>query len=252
MISRLGILLIVVTVAYCADVCPQAEGLTSGGAGDVSWAIGRQQMQSDRVCTRHTVTAAAAGAPLSVAWRKSGVLAVDISGRFVVSFCCAERVETQTDVLRYGAGRTMRASALEAENDDSADYPDLIEEDARVLRTALVGEVWDGSKYVKLDLELRAAASHPHVNQSVLEFVVTDQSSEPVTTEWDIVQKLGAKVKPFFSATPKNRGYRQTTYVFFSSERPAPAQSEVLVKNDAGKVLGRFAINAFAMDASRR
>jgi hypothetical protein len=80
---------------------------------------------------------------------------------------------------------------------------------------------------------------------------VTDQSSEPVTVEWDIVEKLSTTFKPFFTATPKSRSYRQTTYVFFASVQPAPSQSVLVVRTDAGKPLGRFVVSSFSLDKHR-
>jgi len=248
-----GLLLISGRPVRGTDLCPNPTTLKSGKSHNVAWSVARQQIAEDRACTQHVVTAPSPGAALAVSWPGGGILETNIAGRFALSFCCAEKVETRRDVLLYGAPpKTQRTTVLTLETERDTEYPDLIEEDAKVYRTALAGELWDGGKYIRLQLELRAAASNPHVKQTVFEFIATDLSSEPLEVDWDVVRGLSAKTKPFYSATPKDQAYRKTTYVFFTDDRPEPTRTVVAVKTSAGKLLGRFAINAFATSNTSR
>ena len=244
----LGSLLVSAALVYGADVCAQAVTQNSGTARDLSWSSSKQQLEPDKICTQHTITSSKPGRPLPVAWPEAGVLETNITGRLVAAFCCSENVAARTEPLRYGApAKTVQTSVLVGEIEPSEEYPDLIEEDAKSMRSTFTGDLWDGGKYVRLDLELRVAAANPHLEQSVLQFVVTDQSSEPVVVDWDLVGKLSKTLNPFFTETPKDRNYRQSTYVFFAGERPAPARSVVVVKTATGRLLGRFMVNGFTL-----
>jgi hypothetical protein len=248
-IRHLAGLILAIGLAYGGEVCSQPETAQSGSSPELSWASFTKQLAPKKICTQQEITPNSP-APLSVGWPGAGILEASITGRFAVAFCCLEETAVRKDSLRFGAPpKTLPTRVIVGAGDPDRDdeYPDLIEDDAKSIQTLFKGSVWDGARLVKLDLELRAAASHPHLKQSVLQFVVVDQSSEPVSVEWDLVRKLSATVKPFFTETPKDRSYRETTYVFFAGNRPAPARSLVEVRTGAGKLLGRFAVGAFTM-----
>lgn len=250
MIRALGGLILSIGLLRAGEVCSQPVTVQSGSSAEVSWSSARKQLAPKKICTQQEITLKAAS-PLPIAWPGAGILQAGIVDRFLIQFCCLEETRERKDSLRYGTpqmtlGTRLIMAAGDPDKDDD-EYPDLIEDDAKSIQTQLQGSVWEGTRSVKLDLELRAAASHPHLKQSVLQFVVVDQSSEPVSVEWDLVRKLGTTIKPFFTETPKDRGYRETTYVFFTGNRPAPARSVVEVKSGSGKVLGRFAVGAFTM-----
>jgi len=235
---------------HAAGVCSQAVTSQSGSSPEISWSSATRELAPKKICTQQEITTRSAP-PVAIAWPGAGILAASIADRFVVAFCCLEETVARKDSLHYGAPqKTLPTRVITAAGDpdrDKDEYPDLIEDDAKSIQTLFKGSVWDGTRLVKLDLELRAAASHPHSKQSVIQFVVIDQSSEPVSVEWDLVRKLSAVAKPFFTETPKDRGHRETTYVFFAGNRPAPARSVVEVKTGSGQLLGRFAAAAFTM-----
>lgn len=207
-----------------------------------------QRMEPDRICLQHSLAAPTGGSPVPVAWPSVGILDAAITGQFVLSFCCAQRIAVKHESLYAGTPpRTAHTPVLIGSKSQDEEYPDLIEEDAKVLRSAFTGGVWDGVKSVRLDLEVRAAASHPHAKQSVFQFVIVDRSSEPVVVDLEVIDKLSTVVKPFFTSNPRDRDYRESTYVFFASGRPSPARSAIVVRNSAGKLLARLEAAVFAM-----
>lgn len=183
---------------------------------------------------------------MPVAWRAAGVLDAKISGGFVTAFCCSEEVELRKDSLQYDepTRKNMETFVHVGLRGDNDDYPDLIEPDAKIKQSLFAGRLWDGSRYLKVDIELRASASHPHFGQSVFEFVIADQSPEPLRVEWDLLQEMSRKMKPFSTETP-GTGYHLTTYVFFAKEQPTPRTGVVTLRTAAGKLLGRFAVEGF-------
>lgn len=249
MIRVLGGLVFSIGLLHGGEVCSQPVTAQSGNSPEVSWSSASKQLAPKKICTQQEIAPKSAS-PLAIVWPGAGILQATVADRFLVGFCCLEQSTVRKDSLRYGTPQLTLATRLIAaagDPDKDDEYPDLIEDDAKSIQTLFKGSVWDGSRPVKLDLELRAAASHPHLKQSVLQFVVVDESSEPVSVEWDLVHKLSATAKPFFTETPKEKAHRETTYVFFSGKRPAPARSVVEVRSRSGTILGRFAVAAFTM-----
>lgn len=230
-----------------AELCPKAVMKQSGELPDVSWASGAQPSGKGKACTQQQVTSLSPTQPMPVHWPAAGILEAKIGGRFVSSACCADEVKTQKAVLRYGleTSKTLETFLEVGSSAESDDYPDLIEPDAKMKLTSFTGSVWDGAKFVRIDLELKASASHPHFNQSVFEFVIADRSSEPLVVEWDLVETMNREAKSFVTNNPEGTPYRLSNFVFFAKERPAPQRGEVKVKNGGGKLLGRFAADGF-------
>jgi hypothetical protein len=247
---RLATLAVVCAGAcFPEDLCPKANTGKSGTSGNLAWASGTGPAAGGRICVKQQVTTSETNTPTAVAWPVGGILSAIVSGRFVGSFCCSEGIDLQKAVLKYdAAGSAMQAVDTEVNAvifDPGEDYPDLIEDDAKTKRSAYAGNVWDGSKFIKLDIELRASASYPHFNQSVFQFVIIDQSPEPVTIEWNLLIDMGKTMQSYFTGTPEGSKYRQSTYVFFGKQRPSPAHGIVEVKSSGGKVLGRFSADGF-------
>jgi hypothetical protein len=234
------------TLAWSEGVCPKPVDDQSGADTEISWASGMQRIGAEKICMRQQVSNLNDAAPLPIVWPAAGILAAAISGPFERSFCCAEGQELQKEDLKYGASsKVLNTTVHTGTTDTNDDYPDLIEGDARTKRTAFAGKLWDGSRYVTVNVELRASASHPHFNQSVFQFVIIDQSSEALSFEWNLVEKLIKTIQPYVTGSPEGGGHRQTTYVFFGKEQPAPAGGVVEIKTSSGTLLGRFDADGF-------
>lgn len=233
-------------LAWADSVCPKPGDEQSGANAEISWTSGIQRVRPERFCLRQQVTSIDDATPVPVVWPAAGILSAAIGGPFTRSFCCDEVHELQKEVLKYGASsKTLNTTVYTGTPDMDDDYPDLIESDARTQRTALAGKLWDGSKYVTVNIELRASASHPHFNQSIFQFVIIDQSSEALSLEWNLVETLSKTIEPYVSGNPEGGQHRQTTYVFFGKEKPAPACGILEIRTSAGKSLGRFVVDGF-------
>jgi len=247
-IRSVALALFCVLCCRADDVCSKANVEKSGKAAEISWSSGTARVSSEKICTRQQLASADSGEPLAVAWPETGVVSARVRGTFTISFCCAEDLEEKTATLRYGPANKSLDTVLQAaeEDDDDGEYPDLIEEDAKSIRTSFTGDLWNGSRYVRVDIELRAAASHPHFNQSVFQYTVIDQSSEPVTVEWSLPAELSKTHEGYVSGPPEGSKARQLTQVFFGKEQPGPAHGTVDLKTADGKLLGRFTARGFA------
>jgi hypothetical protein len=146
--------------------------------------------------------------------------------------------------LRFGEA-AMPTKVHTPRIDDKEEYPDLIEDDARSLKTSFIGNLWDGSTYVDVDIEVRAAASHPHFNQSVFQFVLIDHSSTPISIEWELVAKMSKTNEPYTANNPEGGSDRRQTVVFFGKAQPTPAEGVIELKTPTGKLLGRFIAAGF-------
>ena len=158
----------------------------------------------------------------------------------------ASRATTPKPPLSSTAPAKSIETAIDAgvEDQDNDDYPDLIEDDARTMRSSFIGKLWDGSKFLDVDVELRAAASHPHLSQSVFQFILIDRSPQRLTLNWDLPVSLAKTMEPYY--TGGGEGVRhQDIYVFFGKKRPAPARGVVEVRTSGGKVLARFTAFGF-------
>jgi hypothetical protein len=241
-----GLVILSASPALARGVCPDSTVEKSGSAGDISWASSVRRISPDLVCTQQQITSSKLDGPVQVDWPAAGILTVQITGQFVSSFCCSEKVQLQKAPLTYGlSGTTVEALAHIEFGEPDDDYPDLIEPGAQVKRSSFQGRVWDGSKYIDLDVEFSAAASYPHFQQSLFQFIVTDQSSEPLVVEWDLLQRMNRIMRPYFAENPKESKQRQSTYVFFAKVHPSPAHGVVEVRTSGGKLLGRFAVDGF-------
>jgi len=244
-----GAALAIFCVFWCRadDVCPKAAIGKSGTATEMSWTSGTGRVSPEKICTRQQLTSANAGEPLAVAWPETGIVSARIKGTFTISFCCAEGLEEKTETLRYGPDNKPLDTVLQAaeEDDDDGEYPDFSEEDAKSIRTSFTGELWNGSRYVKVDLALGAAASHPYRNQSVFQFTVMDQSSEPVTVEWSLPTEMSKTRQGSYVPVLLEGKARLATQVFNGKDQPAPARGTVDLKTADGKLLGRFTARGF-------
>ena len=232
-------------LAISDDACPKASMAASNGTPELSWTSGTGRIGADRICTRLAMSRQNADAPLPVAWPAAGIISAEIGARFTSSFCCFESATTEMSTLHYGNGlgsvETHVHSGVEAEGDE---YPDLIEDDARTKRSSFVGKLWDGSKFLDVDVEFRASASYAHLNQSVFQFVTIDRSSQPVVLEWNLLKDLSKTMQPYYSRGAEGAA-RQEIYVFFAKKRPSPAEGIVELKTAGGKLLGRFGADGF-------
>jgi hypothetical protein len=245
-IRLFALALVLALAGRSGDVCPNAVIDKSGQAKQLSWKSGFRRIAAEKFCTEHELTSLETNGPLAVVWQGAGILETKIRGRLLISFCCYEDVATQSANLQTGGGvpNTLATFVHMGRRKDDDDYPDMIEPAAKIQQSRFIGKLWDGSQYVSVDLELRASASHPHFQQSVFEFSITDQSSETVQAEWDLVQEISRKIKPFYTETP-GLGYRRKTYVFFGKEQPAPRSGMITLRTASGKFLGRFAAEGF-------
>ena len=163
----------------------------------------------------------------------------------MAAFCCFEKVHAGNRSLTYGSPpRTVPARAYAGHFEDEGEYGDLIEPDAKIRQVSLAGRVWNGERFIQLDLDLRASASNAHYKESMYQFVITDQSSEPLAVEWDLMTRIKPE-RSFFKESPKGQAFRQSTYVFYTDGRPAPAQGVIQVRTADGKSLGHFAADGF-------
>lgn len=244
--AHLGFLLVSCThYAYAADVCPKPAPWRVTDAGELSWATSAGKF-GDKTCTRQQIEIHKPDAPLTLEWPEAGILSASAGGRLTSSFCCFEGSVARKSVLEYGApAKRIETSIDEGIENDSDNYPDLIEDDARTMRSAYAGKLWDGTKFVEVDIELRAAASNPHLNQSVFQFVLIDRSPQRLSLNWDLLTNLRRSMEPYYTGSNEG-GARQDTYVFFGKQRPAPAGGVVELKTPEGKLLARFRAAGFA------
>lgn len=238
--------LVFVASGRCSDVCPHAAVEKSGGADDLTWTSSVRRISAEKFCTEHHVTNLRADRPMPVAWPAAGVLEAKIGGDFVIAFCCSEDVAIQRGSLQYDgpAQKSIETHVHVGLLEENDDYPDLIEPDAKIKQFRFAGRLWDGTQFVKVDLELRVSASYPHFKQSVFEFAIADQSPERLQVDWNLLQEMKGKMKPFFTETP-GAGYHRSTWVFFGKERPTPRNGVVTLRTAAGKLLGRFVAEGF-------
>ena len=229
-----------------AGVCPEASVEKAGSAEGVSWTSGSRRIAARKICIERTVSTPAATSATEVSWPAAGILSVRISGKFTSSFCCADRVTLRKSPLLAGSpARPVPALALVSHEELDGDYPDLMEPDAKVRRYSFTGRVWDGVRYVDIDLEFRSSASRPYYKRSLIEFVITDQSSEPLVVDWDLVGQITRSEQSYFTESPKGSPQRQHTRVFHTSEPPVPAKGLAIVKTASGKLLAQFRVDGF-------
>jgi hypothetical protein len=241
-----------ITIALCCgwlaladDACPKAAMGSSHDIPELSWTSGAA-MSGSQHCTRQEIVSHPADRPLAIEWLAAGIHSAEIGGKFASSLCCFEGIYSQSASLKYGSPAKSLATPIDAgiEDQDNDDYPDLIEDDARTMRSSFVGKLWDGSKFVDADIEFRAAASYPHSGQSVFQFIIVDRSPQRLSLSWDLPVNLAKTMEPYYTSGEEG-ARRQDIYVFFGKKRPAPAHGVVEVRTSGGKVLARFAAAGF-------
>jgi hypothetical protein len=229
---------------FAGNVCPAGTIENSGTLNGVSWSTGSQKVVAGKICIENTVNVGSR--PAKVSWPAAGILEAEVSETLVSAFCCADRVEPRGASLQVGSpARNIAAKVLRPHEELDKDYPDLIEPDAKIRRYSYRGRLWDGGSSIDVDLEFRAAASRPYFRQSLFEFVITDQSSEPLVIEWDLIAGIAHPDRNYFTENPPGSATRQKSYVFHTSGRPAPAEGIAVVKRADGKVLARFSVAGF-------
>jgi hypothetical protein len=226
------------------DACPNSVLGQSADIPDLSWATGVGKF-GGRICTRQRIATKNQDRPLAVEWPGAGIISAEVGGRLTSSFCCFEQSQTKAATLKYGAPRKEIETRIDSgiEN-DSEEYPDLIEEDARTMRSSYTGKLWDGSEFVDIDIEFRSAASYPHLNQSVIQFILIDRSPQRLKLSWDLQVNLSKTMAPYYTGGEEG-GRWQDIYVFFGKKRPAPARGVVEVRTAEGKPLARFTAAGF-------
>lgn len=231
-------------LAHAEDACPKAAMGTSTDIRELSWTSGAG-ISYGRTCTRQQIVSHLSDTPLTIEWPAAGIFSAQIGAKLATSLCCFERSHTQAASLKYGAAGKSLTTAIDAGiEDDGDDYPDLIEDDARIMRSSFIGKLWDGSKFVDADIEFRAAASYPHSSQSVFQFIIVDRSSQRLNLSWDLPVGLAKTMEPYYTGGQES-GRRQDIYVFFGKKRPAPAPGVVEVRTSEGKMLARFVAAGF-------
>jgi hypothetical protein len=232
-------------IGIAGRLCPAANVEKSGSAAGVAWTSGSQQIAARKICIERSVSVSPETAT-AVSWPAAGILSTHIAGKFTSSFCCAERVAFRKSPILVGSpARSISALALAGHEELDGDYPDLMESDAKVRRYSFTGRVWDGAGYVDIDLEFRASASRPYYRQSLIEFVITDQSSQPLVVDWDLAGQITRSEQSYFTESPKGSPQRQTTRVFHTIEPPVPAGGIAVVKTASGNVLAQFRVDGF-------
>ncbi len=203
------------------------------------------RINPEKICTRQRLTNSTQKA-FTVSWPAARIASAQVGSQFTSSFCCTEEMEEKEAPLTLGdtdQTAPTKVHAGELEQDD--EYPDLVEADAKTLRTSFVGKLWDGSAFINVDVEFRAAASHPHFNQSVFQFVIIDQSEQALSIDWDLVGKMSKTMEPYVAGSPDGGKSHRQTIVFFGKEKPAPVEGVVVLKTSTGKLLGRLIAPGF-------
>jgi hypothetical protein len=241
----IAILICGARLAHSDDACPKAAMGASHDTPELSWSSGAW-ISSDRSCTRQEIVNHLNDAPLAIEWSAAGILSAQIGAKLASSLCCFGSSHTQAASLEYGAPAKSLKTAIDTgiEDQDNDNYPDLIEDDARTMRSSFIGKLWDGSRFVDADIEFRAAASYPHSNQSVFQFTIVDRSHQRLSLNWDLPVSLAKTMEPYYTGGEEG-ARRQDIYVFFGKKRPTPAHGVVEVRTSGGKLLARFAAAGF-------
>jgi hypothetical protein len=210
--------------AHAADVCPHPASTVEAA----SWTarIGR------RSCLAHAVSATQ-----PVDWPAAGIDRASVAERLEFAVCCFSKEASVPAPLRIGDTERSVPTHTEVTHhteDDDADFPDLIEDDAHIRSVSIHGVLGDPAHPIRVDILLRCSASK-FADQFAMQFTVINRSADPVTVEWDHLRQLEARIRP--AVQPVSGG---KTWVFLTKTKPTEAVAAVELKSATGDSLGHF------------
>jgi hypothetical protein len=168
-----------------------------------------------------------------VEWPAAGIERAGVAGRVEFAVCCFSKEAAKAAPLRIDGAEQSVDTHVEVthhEEDDEAEFPDLIEDDAHIRTASIRGTLGDAAHRVRVDLELRCSASK-FADQFAMQFTVINKSADKVTVDWDHLRQMEARGKG---------SVQGNTRVFLTKTRPTEAVATIEVKSASGEFLGRF------------
>jgi hypothetical protein len=221
------LLLLGVSTAFAAEVCPVSPG-AAGGPEWRSWSakVGRSYCVGNQVSGAGKVT-----------WTAAGIASAEVRETLRMQVCCFESEQARNAKLLLG-DRELTVLTHQ-EGDDSRgqddDFPDLIEEDSHSKSISIRGTLWDGEHPVRVDVLLKCSASK-FADRYAFQFTVSDKSPDPIDIDWDHLRRMRAAVAP---------SVQGATSVFLTPKRPHEALATVELKTKAGRPLGSFQFDGY-------
>lgn len=224
--------------AFCADVCAAAGAAAAHGEiGGIAWTSYTRQLPRGKVCIGSSLAGTG-----RVEWVAAGIQQASVRGSLDIQLCCFDAEESSEGEMRVGdeAGRARaHRPAEEGAAGHKEGFPDLMEEDARIVTIAIRGELEGGAK---VDLVLKCSASR-FAQQYAYQFVVTNRSSTGVALRWNLLDELGQRLKPSVQTLGPTR-----TSVFLTGTAPTEAESVLEISSLDGKVVGNFNAPGFTTE----